>query len=270
MIRRFTWGLGLALLLFPSVSMAALNEEILDLSKRSQPQAYSYAMQQGAKIIPTKDGRSFVLVWLPPGFDAKKDPVFVSLHGHGGWAVKDFHVWHKHVAKKNLAFIGIQWWYGRSMESIGYAKPDDIYRWITESLEDLGVPRGRVIFEGFSMGSANSYAVTYLDRRQGTPYFGVTISNAGQLEDNFPPNKAFLDGRGGPKPFDGARWIIYCGEKDSQHGCGPMRETKEELEGLGAVIDKFIQDPNGDHGGFMKDDQCEPALDLAKSIVTAR
>ena len=257
-----------ALMFFQTPSMAALNsQDILNLSQQMERKAYQYAQQQGAKIVPTKDGRSFVLEWLPPGFDVTKDPVLVSLHGHGGCATRDFQVWHKHLAKKGFAFVGIQWWYGRSMESIGYAKPRDIYPWIEEALTDLGVPRGRVIFEGFSMGSANSYAVTYLDRKQPTPYFGVTISNSGQLEEDFPPNQLFLGAPGG-HPFTGAHWIIYCGEKDPQHGCGPMGETKTKLEGMGATIDKFIQDPSGDHGGFMKDAQCEPALDLAKEIVS--
>ena len=155
------------------------------------------------------------------------------------------------------------------MESKGYGKPNDIYPWITDELEKRGIPRKHVIFEGFSMGSANSYAVTYLDHTQPEPYFAVTISNAGQLEDNFPPNRMFLEKRES-KPFTGVHWIIYCGDKDAQHGCVPMSQTKQELESLGATIDEFIQDPEGDHGGFMHhSDMTDRALSAADRIIAA-
>lgn len=195
----------------------------------------------------------------------------VSIHGHQGWATKDFQIWHKHLRRKGWGFIGIQWWYGRSAESVGYAKPKDIYPWIVEALEELGVPKGNVVFTGFSMGGANSYAVTFLDRQQETPYFGITISNAGAMEEDYPPNRPFLEKRTGPEPFKGANWILFCAEHDEQRptSCEVMEWTDQQLKELGATVHKFIRNPVGGHGGFMKDDICDPTLDLAEKIVTS-
>lgn len=244
-------------------------DEILELSKQFEPDAYEYTVKNSAEISPVKDMQSFVVWWQPEQFNRKESTVFVSLHGHGGWATKDFSVWFPKLQNRGYAFLSIQWWYGRSMESIGYAKPREIYRWIREELERRGIPPGHVIFQGFSMGSANSYAITYLDRRQEIPYFAVTISNAGEMESDFPPNRGFLDKRDGPTPFAGARWILYCGERDQErpNSCEKMEWTKEQLEERGAAVDKFIRDPSGAHGGFMKPENCGQALDLADRII---
>lgn len=244
-------------------------DEVLQLSQRFEPDAYEYVKRHGAEITPTRDGKSFSVWWQPENFDAKRDTVLVILHGHQGWATKGFQVWHKHLEKRGYASLGIQWWYGRSAESIGYAKPKNIYAWIVEELESRGVPRGHVIFEGFSMGSANSYAVTYLDRQQEKPYFAVTISNAGTLETDYPPNRLFLEKNDGSMPFAGVHWILFCGEMDEEqvNSCQRMERTKATLEELGATVEKFIRDPQGSHGAFMQSRNLEPALDLADQIV---
>ena len=245
------------------------SEEILELSKRFEPKSVEFAEQMGAQIIPTQDGRSYVLWWKPANFDPSQNTVFVSLHGHGGWVQKDFQVWYPRIKDRGYAFLAVQWWYGRSMESIGYAKPNDIYKWIREALDAEGIPHGHVIFEGFSMGGANSYAVTYLDRLQNPPYFAVTISNAGAMEPDFPPNRPFLEQPEGSKPFAGVHWILFCAERDEQHpeSCDHMEKGKTELEVRGATIDLFTRDPESGHGGFMKPSNHGPALDLADQLV---
>ncbi len=258
--------------LFTGQASAAIRtEEILRLSQKAQPESHQFAQEQNARFLPTGDGRSFVLWREPAGFNAAKDTVLVSLHGHGGWAARDFEVWYPHIKDRGYAFMAVQWWYGRSMEPIGYAKPRDIYAWITEALESRGIPRGHVIFEGFSMGSANSFAVTYLDRLQPEPYFAVTISQSGELESDFPPNRPFYEAGEKGRPFAGAHWILYCGERDTSRPniCEHMEENKRTLESFGATVDKFIRDPEGEHGGFMKSSQCGPALDLADTIVAS-
>lgn len=259
----------LLFVVFPAVSARAeiRYDDILELSEKQEPAAMKFVREKGGSFFPVSSGRSFVVWWAPEGFDAKRDPVLVSLHGHAGWAAKDFEVWYPYLKERKFAYLGIQWWFGRSMEIFGYAEPREIVRWAREALEQRGIPKKHAVLQGFSMGSANSYAVTFIDRRQTEPYFAVTISNAGQLEDDYPPNRGFLSGPQSDRPFAGARWILYCGEKDPQHGCGPMKETREKLESLGAVIDAFIDDPQGDHGGFMRRKHAGYALDLSEKIM---
>lgn len=258
------------LLAFTAAAFAEPNHaEILELSRRFEPRAYDHAVKNKAEIVSSGDGRTFLLWWQPLGFNFREDTVFVSLHGHQGWATRDFEVWHPHIKDRGYAFLAVQWWYGRSAESFGYAKPREIYEWIIEELDRRGIPRGRVIFEGFSMGGANSYAVTFLDRRQKMPYFALTISNSGAMEADFPPNKGFLEAREGPAPFEGARWILYCSENDEQraNACQKMEWTKGKLEELGARVETFVRDTEGGHGGFMNPKVLDPALDLADRIV---
>ncbi len=271
-MKRFTAFLSILFLFtvyVPSLRAEIRSDEILELSKQFEPKSVEFAAQQGAQIIPTQDGRSFVLWWKPANFDPKQNTVLVSLHGHGGWVQKDFQIWFPRIKDRGYAFLAIQWWYGRSMESIGYAKPNDIYPWIKEALQAQGIPPGHVIFEGFSMGSANSYAVTYLDRLEPSPYFAVTISNAGAMEPDFPPNRAFLDQPEGAKPFEGVHWILFCAERDEQHpeSCDHMEKTKVALVARGATIEQFIRDPQSGHGGFMKPTNHGPVLDLADQLV---
>ena len=42
---------------------------------------------------------------------------------------------------------------------------------------------------------------------------------------------------------------------------------QRKLEELGAVVDQFIRDPQGGHGGFMKNGHAESALDLSEEII---
>ncbi len=244
-------------------------EEILKLNERFAPEGLQYAKQQGAEIMPTRDGRSFVLWWQPENFNPQKDTVLVSMHGHGGWADKDFQIWHPFIKGRGYAFLGVQWWYGRSMESFGYAKPAEIYPWIRQALEAKGIPPKHVIFTGFSMGGANCYAVAYQDHLQPQPYFAVVIGNAGAMEADFPPNAAFLNSKD-PMAFTGMNFFLYCSEHDEQRpqSCEKMQWTKEQIENRGGTVHKFIKDPVHGHGGFMRPENHGPVLAAADLIVS--
>lgn len=244
--------------------------EIFEMARAANPEAYDYAMKNKVEVISTDDARTFLLWWQPLGFDFKNDTVIVSLGGTGGWATKDFEVWHSRIKDRGYAILNVQWWYGRSQEMHGYARPREIYEWVTAELERRAIPRGHVIFQGFSRGSANSYAVTFQDRKQKTPYFALTIANSGALEPDYPPNKVFLQGEYGAKPFAGSRWILYCSENDEEHpdSCAKTDATKSLLEAHGGKVDELIRDSAGGHGGFMNPRVLDPALDAADRIVS--
>lgn len=240
--------------------------DVLNLAKTSSDSTYDEAVAAGAQIIPVDNNRSFVVWYAPSDFDPKTDTVLVSLHGHGGWATKDFTVWKPLLDSRHYAYVGIQWWFGRSLESEGYYKPDMIYGLIRDELVAQGIPPGHVIFEAFSMGSANSYAVTAFDRWESSQYFAVTISNAGPYESDFPPNAKIPTYS--EKPFEGVHWILYCAGKDEEHGCDKFSGTKTFLDSMGATIDLFIQDPTGGHGSFMiNPSNANKALDVADGLI---
>ncbi len=246
--------------------------DVLALAKNNKDATYKQALAGGARVEETGDGTSFVVWWNPPGFDPRTGITFVSLHGHAGWATRDFVVWQKILRERGYAFLGIQWWYGRSMESIGYAKPRMIYGWVEEALKRHGVAKGRVIFAGFSMGSANSYGVSLFDRLSGASYFAVNIANAGAMESDFPLYRRMFNGEFGEKPLQDMRWLLYCSLHDQEHAhaCEEMAQTKEWLTGFGASVDWFYQDPVGNHGGFMAPKVHNEALDLAEKILKSK
>lgn len=245
-------------------------DPVLEVAEQLDSESIRKATQLGGTIEPVKQGNSFTLWWQPEGFDPTRDITLVSLHGSGGWATKDFTIWQPILKQRGYAFLGVQWWYGRSTESIGYAKPNDIYPWIVEALEAHGVPPGRVIFTGFSMGGANSFAVAFLDHQQSSPYFAVTIANAGAMEADFPPNDPILNGPDGATPLTDTHWILYCSLHDEARpqACGKMTWTDEQLKRLGGSVELFLKDAKGGHGGFMQPAMHNQALDLAEQLVS--
>lgn len=240
-------------------------------------EAYIFAETHDAEIIPVDDGMSYAVWWEPEGFDVTTDTVVVSLGGHGGWAVKDFEVWYPQLTQRKVAYLGLQWWFGRSLENEGYYESDRIYSLIAEQLEAKGVTPGNVIFEGYSMGSARSYGISLYDHLCGNNYFGVNIANSGQWEDGYPLYTKILSKDYGEQPFEGTTWILFCGEKDnneeayggrSVNTCEGMTKTQQRLEDMGATVDLFIKDPDGDHGSFMiNTDNVNQAMDEAEKIL---
>ncbi len=250
--------------------------DVMALAKTEASTDYAFAETHGAEIISVDDNKSYAIWWQPEGFDPASDTVLVSLGGHGGWAVKDFALWYPEVNQRQYAFLGLQWWFGRSLESNGYYEPDQIYEIISAQLAEHNITSRNVIFQGFSMSSARSYAITLLDTLCGREKFGVTIANSGQWEDDYNSNKDVLEGTYGEAPYAGTHWILFCGDQDNNefataypHVCDGMTHTQDVLTKYGGTVDLFIKDPDGDHGSFMLNKaNRSTALNLADQILT--
>ena len=244
--------------------------DVLAIAKKERASSFAAIDAAGASVISLDGGRTYGVWWAPSGFDPKTGTVFVSLHGHGEFAAKGFEVWLPEMKKQNMAFLGIQWWFGRSLESNGYYEPQNIDALINEGLTLESVTTPNVILEGFSMGSARSYGVTMWDHLCGPSRFAVTISNAGPWEDGYPINAAMLAGTYGKKPLDGNPFVLFCGEKDlsERPTCDMMRTSEPALESLGANILGLVTDPNGDHGSMnINPANAEKVIALAKTAL---
>lgn len=241
----------------------------LEMAKRMDAQSFSRLANMGALIEETSDRKSFVVWDAPKQFDPATGVVLVTLHGHQSWASKSAVVWEDEVRARGWAHLAVQWWYGRSDDTQGYARPSEIYPWMVEALRRHGVQPGRVIFQGFSRGSAISYAMTFLDRQNTAPYVAVTISNSGSMTDDYPPNRAFLSGDAGEQPFAHTHWILYCAERDQeqQNACDRMAWGAQQIQRLGGAVELFIRDPQGPHGGFMRQPNLKQAMDLAATFI---
>lgn len=214
----------------------------------------------GARIEPTPDGSSFFLSYTPPGARPNA-PVVVSLHGHESWAADEATMWKEELDRRGWRLLALQWWFGNGQRQENYLRPQEMYPAIERAL--AGTRPGGAILHGFSMGSANSYAVAGLDWDTGNHFFGLCIANAGSAETDYPPTAAV-------RSLAGSHWVLYAGVKDWQNpeksGPEAMARTSTWLASKGAIVDLFIKDPEGDHGGFHQRPQnMRAALDFYRN-----
>lgn len=249
-------------------------DALLDRLRGASPmngRAYDEALAAGVTFTPTSDGDSFVATWRPDGFDPATGGIVVALHGHDGFVALGFDAWEPFLRAHGLAFLGLQWWFGGGETTADYYLPHEIYPLLLEALDAQEIPPGRALFEGFSRGSANSYAVVAMDRASGSPRFALAIANAGGAVLDYPPTAEIVDGRYGASPFAGTRWVLYCGALDPEpemSGCPAMRRTETWMLGLGASIEVFLEDPTGRHGGFHQNpENAEAALGIYETLL---
>jgi hypothetical protein len=215
----------------------------------------NYAITQGASFYSSPDSSSFYLQWFPNGStQADTLPVIVTCHGSGGDVFDEFYLWHPYATARNCGIIAIQWYNPDSTVwgADSYLKDSVIYQTIDLALTTLHYPSGRALFHGFSRGSARSYAINLYDQLGTHHYFCTTLSNAGSAEPAYPLYHDIDLGLYGPTPFLGRHWALYCGQLDPGvlSWCPAMTATQNWLTAKGAIVDVFIQDPTGTHGGF--------------------
>ncbi|TXT39967.1 MAG: peptidase S8 and S53 subtilisin kexin sedolisin [Comamonadaceae bacterium] len=244
---------------------------ILAKAQLANSQRFQFAQTKGAEIRNTSDNKAFTVWWQPSS--APPDGVIVSLHGHDSYATDEFYLWQPYAAQRNYAILAIQWWFGVGETTSDYYQPQEMYTLIAALLKEKGVKASTAFLHGYSRGSANSYAMTAYDASSGNHYFAVTLSNSGGAMLDFPPNQQIAAGVFGAKPFNGVQWLMYCGEKDPDptiNGCPAMTTAKAWVTQFGATMKLFIDDPNGDHGGFMLNaSNVNTALDAVADVFAS-
>jgi hypothetical protein len=87
----------------------------------------------------------------------------------------------------------------------------------------------------------------------GRKLFSLYVASSGGVALDYPPTRAILDGRFGPRPLAGTRWVTACGERDpnpDRDGCPGMRRTGQWLKEQGAILLDAIEDPQSGHGAL--------------------
>ncbi len=228
-------------------------EELLALAQIQRGPRVQFANEQGAKTIPTNDGKSFFVFWTPPGKNAADLPTIVTLSGHDGWAYEDFYVWHPFVKEHGYNILALQWWFGGGETMDDYYRPRQMYFLIADFLKQNQLTKNKIMLHGFSRGSANIYAVAALDTFTNNHLFSLIVANAGGASMDYPPTNDVNTGRMGPKPFTNTRWVLFCGGQDpnpDKSGCPAMQRTQKWIESLGGKIVLFLEDKTANHGGF--------------------
>jgi len=246
----FTW-IGMALL---PLAAHADSASLLAKAQTADAARYATLVAKNAEIRSTTDNQSFTIWWAPAGWKPSSG-VIVALHGHGAYATSEAYLWQPYAEKYGYAVLTLQWWFGGGEDTSDYYRPEQMYPLLSAFLGQKGAKPGTVLFTGFSRGSANSYAVAVLDNTGSSrKYFGLVLSNAGTAATGYPPNQQIASGVFGSLPFAGMKWAMYCGEKDPDptiNGCPGMLAAKDWVTRYGATVLLFIDDPTGDHGGFM-------------------
>ncbi|MBI4341781.1 MAG: hypothetical protein HY599_00265 [Candidatus Omnitrophica bacterium] len=248
-------------------------KQLLLWAKAMNADRYQFALDEGAQILPTSDGRSFCLLWYPIPLRtvSPKPPLIVTLHGHRSFAFDEFFLWQPYAERHGYGVLAVQWWLGGGDDARDYYAPQELYPLLAKILKDEQIDPGTAILHGFSRGAANTYALTALDRASGAARFGLTIANAGGVSSDFPPNEQIGQGVFGEQAFAGTHWVLFCGGLDphpERDGCPAMRRTADWLTGLGGTIDRLIEDPQAKHGGFHRTAaHVNAALDVAARLL---
>ncbi len=256
-----------ALISAPAAFAELPSHPLIEKAQREEAPRVKYALDNGAEVGLTSDGKSYYVLWFPKGSSEKNlPPMIATMHGHDGCAFVDFYVWHDFLKKRGYGFLAIQWWLGEGEGIHDYLLPNETYRAIDEVFRKLGVRPGTALLHGFSRGSTNTYAVAAMDRSLKNNYFALIIANAGRASSNYPPTREIEQGRFGSRPLAGSHWVTYAGAKDTnpdRDGIQGMRETGEWIQKYGGIVDLAIEDPDSGHGGFHRNPKnTNAALDV--------
>lgn len=207
--------------------------------------------------IPTSDGKSYFLFGRSshePTTGPKK--LIITLPGHGTEAEQGYEAWIPHLQDLDYDLAVLNWWDGKDEKPGNYYRPGEIVQLTKDFVNQEGFSdTDLIILEGFSRGSANTYAVIANQKKMGLQLFDGAIANAGKYQENFP---VFLSG---PQPtsaewdtyLTNTYWVLACGGQDpnpDRDGCPAMNETKLFLESHGAHVLDVLEDPNEGHGAF--------------------
>jgi len=256
----------IALVWFSCISAAAgdlsrLEEtttDLLGMAAKTMPGQAQGVIDAGARVVNLVGPETFFLVWIPPGYsDADPKRVMVVLHGSEGSAYAAIDAELENVTEQGYALVAVQWWRGNGPAD--YFSPRETYGLIDLALryvaQTYGVDPQRSALVAFSMAASRSYEITYWDRALGNGYFALTIAHAGGIpvESPMPFVTRLLGGEFGETPFAGTHFFLYCGALDEEWGaesCARMRNAEAIVTQYGAVIERFIEDPEGGHQGY--------------------
>ena len=205
--------------------------------------------------VPAADGDHAFVYGAPAGQNnAQPRRVIISLPGHGTAAADDYQAWLPHLQGGTWALASFDWWDGQGETTQNYASPPEVVSNVKAFLRDQGYTAADVVvLEGFSRGSANTYAVMGNDRVTRDPVFDAVISASGKYQDGFPIFDGKPNAQLSPSIFDGVPWVLACGGQDEnpdRDGCPGMTETQAWLTGHGADVLGLLEDPDVGHGAF--------------------
>ena len=103
-------------------------QALLERARQANPTRYQFAIDRGAKISATADGRSFLLSWFPSSTGKNGRTMIVTLHGSSSWAFDEFYLWHEVAARHGHGIIALQWWLANDSAPNDYYGPEEVHQ----------------------------------------------------------------------------------------------------------------------------------------------
>jgi hypothetical protein len=216
---------------------------------------YRFDLAHGARVVRDPVTRTVVVESTSP---QRPVELIATVHGHNDTAVRQYRNWQPYAARHHLGLVAVEWQtkWGRDAR---FLDDQSTYGMIRRAVGQEGTAAGRVLLQGFSQGSHESFVLTAIDRA-GPRLFAMTLAESG----------GDRGASGGDPAFAGTRWVLYCAGRDpwpDLSGCPAMRRAQALLVASHATVEHFIVDPPAHHGGLVKNSgDVELALsDFAKA-----
>lgn len=236
------------------------------LTPTPSPTPDSVSTLETPRQITTSDGKQFFYYGAPAGHNnTSPKKIIISLPGHGTRAEDDYAAWLPHLREGSYALASLNWWDGNGETKANYYTPSQVQAQTKAFLTAQGYADSDiVILEGFSRGSANTYAVIANDKSRGK-IFDAVISASGGYQSDFPLFENQSNTNISTTLFDETPWVLVCGGADPTpecDGCPGMETTHTFLTDHGADVLTVLSDPNASHGAFHKSNLGLPAQAL--------
>lgn len=201
-----------------------------------------------------KELGKYIATWIPQGWEAnEKRILMVALHGTGGYPEAEWNGWHSFLEPKGWGFIGVSYLSGDA-----YDDATTTWKRVRAALSDMNQACGTkltVHLSGFSRGSAQTFPVTMLDRKDNGPINGsISHSGAWVIGGPLVPELQAVDGDAAS--MRGVRIWGWAGTADHTHGTAMTDEMTNALDWVkahGGTTAPLYISQGLDHGDFLKD-----------------
>lgn len=199
-------------------------------------------------------GNQYAATWAPSGWAAQPTRrVLIALHGTGGYPELEWKDWYPFLTDGTWAVVALSYRHGMQFDPVTTTYTN-ITTLVNQMLGECGTDTA-VDLVGFSRGSANTFAITYLDRHDGGPIRGaIAVSGAWGTTDPLPPPLNTLVSN--PHAMDGVQMWGWCGEADIENGqsrCDSMTNAFAWVTQHGGTVATLRRAAGLGHADFPKD-----------------
>jgi hypothetical protein len=155
------------------------------------------------------------------------------------------------AARRGYGVIALDWSginqpvHGEESE-VNYLSAEQLYTTLRAIFKQEKVKPRSVFLHRHNRGGTRVYPLTSLDRK-GSRFFRLSVGDSGFARPDAEDIQSITS-------LAGTHFVLYCGERDRNHelpACDALALTRTWLSSKGAKVELVIDDPVGNHGGFL-------------------